>query len=247
MYSSKVRIVTTASILSVILLLGSSGIVFSPPPVFAENPRLLLIDEDSIDNNGPINGWTARQVNDDITTIGLRAVLPAFSGTNIGSMITIPTGQLNDEGWFEVASFPDSWAAIGPTGNGFTNFVGVPVGLGLGGPGLPGDEILGKVYAPALSGRQRIHVFAKLVTIERHARLDPQRIPCAEPGRFDDRMRLFRRPKQFGRQERHQHRRQDHLHAVLSRIARSGDHELHWPDLPDVESVATDRRKVPVG
>ena len=89
------------------------------PPASGDNV-LLLIDEDSLDNGihfnaggGPIipsgpNFFTEQEVNDDIASIGQRAVLRYFAA-NVGRTITVRTGQTGDEGWFAPTCIPQKW------------------------------------------------------------------------------------------------------------------------------------------
>jgi len=98
----------------------------------------IVIDEDSIDNGNPPNFFEEGDVNDGIAAIGLRTPLPAFSGANIGSTITLHTGEVGDEGWFALKTIPDSWNTAGPTTDGLTNFF--LAGPGLGTPDMNGDR-----------------------------------------------------------------------------------------------------------
>ena len=84
----------------------------------------LVIDADSIDEGGG--------------GLGVRAQLSSFAG-NIGGTITLPTGEVGDEGWFALKTIPASWTTAGPTTDGLRNYVGNPsqpfphnVGPGLG-------------------------------------------------------------------------------------------------------------------
>ena len=89
-------------------------------PASSGNDVLLVIDEDSLDNGipynaagGPIipdgpNFFTEQEVNDDIASIGQRAVLRYFAA-NIGRTITVMTGQTGDEGWFAPTCIPQKW------------------------------------------------------------------------------------------------------------------------------------------
>jgi choice-of-anchor C domain-containing protein len=99
--------------------------VEAPPVVF------LLIDEDSIDNGNPPNFFSPVDVNDDIAEIGLRAQLPFFAA-NVGSVATLHTGQVGDEGWFALQEIPSTWDPTGagdPT-TGLANFVAAGPGFG---------------------------------------------------------------------------------------------------------------------
>ena len=111
-----------------------------PPPPAA---GFLVIDEDSIDNNmvwwdifetpTQNNGteFTSEGVNEDEPGNGMRAQLDFFRD-NVGLMIQLQTGRVGDEGWFAPQTIPDSWASAGPTADGLRNFLGLPVGDGLG-------------------------------------------------------------------------------------------------------------------
>jgi hypothetical protein len=92
---------------------------------------VLVIDEDSIDNGNPPNFFRDHEVNDDEADIGQRDQLRYFAN-NVGQTITLHTGEVGDEGWFALTTVPDSWANAGPTPDGLRNFVGLPVGPGLG-------------------------------------------------------------------------------------------------------------------
>ena len=101
---------------------------------------LIVIDEDSIDNGLPPNFFAGPDINDDIADVGLRDPLPAFSGANVGSTLNLYTGEVGDEGWFALKTIPASWDAAGPTDDGLRNFVGSPVGPGLGTPDANEDR-----------------------------------------------------------------------------------------------------------
>lgn len=112
---------------------------------------LVVIDEDSIDNGNPPNLFSDFDVNDGIAAIGLRTPLSAFAGVNVGTVITLHTGEVGDEGWFALKTIPDTWAAASPTDDGLRNFVGNPsapfphnVGPGLGSGNDP-EALLDKV------------------------------------------------------------------------------------------------------
>jgi hypothetical protein len=78
------------------------------------------------------NSFSPQAVNAQIARIGLRAPLPAFAGPNVGSKLTLYTGQPGDEGWFAPKTIPTTWAAAGPTTNGISNFLLAGPGLGSG-------------------------------------------------------------------------------------------------------------------
>ena len=100
-------------------------------------PIVLVIDEDSIDTGAPPNFFGPNDINDDIADIGLRDQLPFFA-TNVGSNITLHTGQVGDEGWFALKTIPNTWDIAGPTTDGLSNYI--LAGPGLGTPDVNGDR-----------------------------------------------------------------------------------------------------------
>jgi hypothetical protein len=101
----------------------------------------LVIDEESIDNGNPPNNFSDVQVNDNIAAIGQRATLDYFKN-NVGSTITLYSGEVGDEGWHALKTIPTSWINAGPTGNGARNFLAAGPGLGSGeGPEVLLDKI----------------------------------------------------------------------------------------------------------
>jgi len=115
----------------------------------------LVIDEDGIDNDkrywenaGPftpskIKQFTARDVNDDRPGLAQRAPLRYFQN-NVGDSIWLWTGQVGDEGWFAPKTILQSWDNAGPTSDGLRNFLGNPVGPGLGTGSNP-ESLLDKI------------------------------------------------------------------------------------------------------
>ena len=106
----------------------------------------ILIDEDSIGNGNPPNFFWAEDVNDDLADIGVRTQLRFFAA-NVGSTITLHTGEVGDEGWFAPKTIPLSWDNADPTADGLRNYLGNPslpfshnVGPGLGTPDANGDR-----------------------------------------------------------------------------------------------------------
>lgn len=106
----------------------------------------LVIDDESIDNGTAPNFFSDVEVNDHIAEIGVRSQVPYFAA-NVGSTITLQTGQVGDEGWFALKKTPDTWVAAGPTPDGLRNYLGSPslpfphnVGPGLGTPAPNGDR-----------------------------------------------------------------------------------------------------------
>ena len=124
---------------------GSSPVNLTNSPLSLEaspdwqplTASLVIIDEDSIDKGSPPNFFFDFDVNDDIAALGLRATLPAFAGANVGTEISLYTGEVGDEGWFALTSVPDAWAAADPDPatdtDGLTNYI-------LAGPGLGTDN-----------------------------------------------------------------------------------------------------------
>ena len=101
----------------------------------ANPPLFLIIDEDGIDNGLRPNFFSAKDVNDQIAKLGQRKELRWFD-LHPGDEIVLWTGQMGDEGWFAPKFIPQSWEDTGPTDDGLRNFLGLPVGPGLGaGPG----------------------------------------------------------------------------------------------------------------
>ena len=89
----------------------------------------LLIDEDSIDHATPPNFFSELDVNADMAEIGLRERL-LFFADHPGAVLTLPTGEVGDEGWFALKTVPASWAAVGRTGEGLRNYLNADPGLG---------------------------------------------------------------------------------------------------------------------
>lgn len=103
----------------------------------------IIIDEDGIDNDyryweegvtpkpGNAKYFRERGVNEDKPKLGQRDQLRFFRN-NVGKIISLQTGEVGDEGWFAPQFIPQSWVNAGPTDDGIRNFVGLPVGKGLG-------------------------------------------------------------------------------------------------------------------
>ncbi|HLP42396.1 MAG TPA: hypothetical protein VK465_12885, partial [Fibrobacteria bacterium] len=92
--------------------------------------HLLILDEDAINNGNTRNRFSARDVNDDIATVGLRKTVRYFRD-HIGKEIVLPAGKMGDEGWFAPKTTWAAWSAAGPeVGNGFLNYVVAGPGLG---------------------------------------------------------------------------------------------------------------------
>ena len=112
-----------------------------PPPL-----EFMVIDDESIKKNEPPNFFSEQDVNLDLKEIGLRTQLRFFEA-NVGTTITLTTGQEGDFGWIALQTVPASWVAAGPTSDGHRNFFGDPglplphnVGPGLGAPDSNGDR-----------------------------------------------------------------------------------------------------------
>lgn len=110
-------------------------------PGTSEQPILLVIDEDAIDNGNPPNNFSAVDVNDQDATVGYRKPLEYFTN-HIGETITLYSGEVGDEAFFALKTIPDSWKSAGPTANGAENFLKAGPGLGTGDdPEILLDEI----------------------------------------------------------------------------------------------------------
>lgn len=126
-----------------------------------EQPIFLIIDEDAIDNGIQFNSsgggiipggpqyFSAWDVNDDISSETQRSVLRYFQ-SNIGSTITIQSGQTGDEGWFAPNCIPAKWISSYPymdttclTGNEQQNAIRNYLGLN-GTSAIPSQERLDK-------------------------------------------------------------------------------------------------------
>ncbi len=114
---------------------------YNYPVKFNSEAVFLLIDEESIDNGKEPNNFKDWEINDHISKIGLRTVLPYFK-ENIGKKIPLHTGHVGDEGWFAPTQIPLTWINSGLSGNGTFNFLFGP-GFGLGYDG--NDYLLDKV------------------------------------------------------------------------------------------------------
>ncbi|WP_372530389.1 hypothetical protein [Pontibacterium sp.] len=95
---------------------------------------VLIIDEDSIDNNllywlsnvipNQNNGieFRKREVNEHKPAEGSRAPLPFFVN-RVGQMFKLQTGQVGDEAWFAPETIPFSWDSFDAGGDGLRAFV----------------------------------------------------------------------------------------------------------------------------
>lgn len=137
--SDRLRGIGIVAALSLLAACGPDGTLTAPPDAEAgtrvdteaapAGPVLLVIDEESIDNGNPPNGFSDRDVNDDLATVGLRRQLRFFAA-NPGTTIHLYTGQVGDEGWFALPTVPAAWRRAGPTANGARNYVAAGAGLG---------------------------------------------------------------------------------------------------------------------
>ncbi len=100
-----------------------------PPPEIVR-PVLLVIDEESIDNDTPPNNFSDVAVNDPFADVGFRTPLRFFRD-NPGRTITLYTGEVGDEGWYALKTIPAAWKNAG-AGTGAENFINAAPGLGSG-------------------------------------------------------------------------------------------------------------------
>lgn len=107
-------------------------------PACRPETHLLILDEDAIGPGRLPNRFTEKDVNADSAFIGNRYTLEYFS-QNIGNEITLPAGEVGDEGWFAPTSVRYSWKSAGPDiGDGLRNYV--EAGPGLGKPDAKGRK-----------------------------------------------------------------------------------------------------------
>lgn len=102
-----------------------------------QSAYLLLIDEDTIDNDQAPNQFPIADVNGTIAQVGLRDPLPAFLSKETYHM-TLRTGQPGDEGWFALRSTPPTWISEDGSVDGLRNFL--LAGPGLGSPDANGSR-----------------------------------------------------------------------------------------------------------
>ena len=105
---------------------------FNPGLGFSCGPAFIVIDEGSIDNGKPYTYepdllyFNGLDVNEPFAEIGLRNLLPAFSGSNVDKTYELLTGEVEDEAWFGLpTTLPNTWAGAGPTTDGLRNFLGI--------------------------------------------------------------------------------------------------------------------------
>ena len=129
----------TLFLLVAIAVTSCFGVQDNEDPMTFENdgPVLLIIDEESIDNDSAPNFFSATDVNDQMAEVGQRAVLDFFA-RKVDQIIELYTGEVGDEGWFALSSVPDSWKAAGPTDQGGRNYL--TPGPGLGAPDPDDDQ-----------------------------------------------------------------------------------------------------------
>lgn len=114
------------------------------PETADNNPVLLVIDEESIDNGNEPNSFSDVQVNDQLAEVGVRTILKYFQD-NIGRTINLHTGQVGDEGWHAIKTIPTSWINAGPTAIGARNYLQAGPGLGSGSPDDNKEVLLDKI------------------------------------------------------------------------------------------------------
>lgn len=125
--------------------IGENAQVTNPADLVIESPVVLLvIDEESIDNDASPNSFKDTHVNDHIAEVGVRNILPYFRD-NIGKTITLYTGEVGDEGWFALKTIPNTWIETGPTNNGTRNYLAPGPGLGRGNPDDDKEVLLDKI------------------------------------------------------------------------------------------------------
>lgn len=104
----------------------------------------LVIDEESLDNGNPPNGFSDVDVNDQLAEVGVRLQLRYFR-ENVGRTIDLFTGEVGDEGWHAVKSIPSSWRSAGPSENGTRNYLAPGPGLGAPDPDDDREVLLDKI------------------------------------------------------------------------------------------------------
>ena len=98
-------------------------------------PSFLLLDPEAIDKDEPaiealadlLDVDPGDLINEDIADKGVRDVLPI----PVGTVLTLRTGEVGDEGWLALKTIPASWEAAGPA-DGLRNYVDAESGLGSG-------------------------------------------------------------------------------------------------------------------
>jgi len=116
------------------------------PPAPSRAATFLVLDADGLQAGAPPNFLSPTEVNENLADISTRSPLNGLQ-TRLGAILTLPTGQVGDEGWFALKTVPSTWTAAGPTLEGVRNFAGDPslpfphgVGPGLGTPDATGNR-----------------------------------------------------------------------------------------------------------
>jgi len=121
-------------------ILLTAALLLLPAIAAAQVSKVCIIDEDCIDNGALAieeladenvcgGGDPAVCVNDQLADPGVRLALPIPVGTIIGNGVPggtdapLFTGELFDEGLFELTEAPQSWVDAGPTDDGLFNYI----------------------------------------------------------------------------------------------------------------------------
>jgi hypothetical protein len=100
--------------------------------------HLVVLDADAIAVGLGSHPLTPDDINADSSRIGYRDVL-AYFAEHLGQEITLPGGEMGDEGWFGFTSVRHSWKMAGPDSeDGLRNYF--EAGPGLGSPDARGRE-----------------------------------------------------------------------------------------------------------
>lgn len=114
---------------------AEEAIITGTQTVLDDAAVLLVIDEDSIDNGNPPNGFS---------DVDVRTPLRYFQ-ENVGNTVVLYTGDVGDEGWHALKSIPSSWKSAGPTSNGARNYLAPGPGLGAAVPDDDREVLLDKI------------------------------------------------------------------------------------------------------
>ncbi len=95
---------------AVMIFACTLGWLAIPIDAQSQSAVLMLIDEDSIDNDQAPDSWTVQDVNGQIAQLGLRDPLPWFVGKD-STHIMLHSGQAGDGGWFALRSVPSNWTS----------------------------------------------------------------------------------------------------------------------------------------
>ncbi len=116
------------------------------PPEGSPAATFLVLDDDAVRAGTSPSFLTPTDVNEDLADLRARSPLRGFQARQ-GTILTLPAGQVGDEGWFALKAIPSTWTTAGPTVEGLRNFVGDPsspvphrVGPGLGVPDAGGNR-----------------------------------------------------------------------------------------------------------